>query len=82
MIESLPPGTSFLALHVTRPGEIEAIDPEFHAIRTGEYALYRSEEFRAWLRAQDLEPIGMRALRDELRGRHRGGNGWTASASG
>ena len=67
MIESLAPGLSFLALHVTRPGEIEAIDPGFTPIRTGEYALFRSSAFRDWLQAQGLELVGMRALRDELR---------------
>ena len=39
MIEGLAPGLSFLALHVTRPGEIAAIDPALRGIRTGEYAL-------------------------------------------
>ena len=81
LIESLAPGLSFVALHVTRPGEIEAIDPGFHGIRTGEYALWRSPEFRDWLHGQGTEPVGMRALRDELRARLQGGNGWTASAS-
>ena len=80
MIESLAPGLSFLALHVTRPGEIEAIDPSSHAIRTGEYALFRSSAFRVWLQAQSLELVGMRALRDEFRGGGKG-SGWNASAS-
>lgn len=81
MIARLGPGLSFLALHVTRPGEIEAIDGEFHGVRTGEYALYRSPAFRDWLHGQDLELVGMRLLRDELRERLQGGTGWTASAS-
>ena len=80
MIESLAPGLSFLALHVTRPGEIEAIDPSSHAIRTGEYALFRSSAFRVWLQAQSLELVGMRALRDEFRDGGKGA-GWNASAS-
>jgi predicted glycoside hydrolase/deacetylase ChbG (UPF0249 family) len=79
LIEGLPPGLSFLALHVTRPGEIEAIDPGAHAIRRGEYALYRSEAFRDWLRGQGIEPVGMRWLRDRLRGGE--GTAWIGSAS-
>jgi predicted glycoside hydrolase/deacetylase ChbG (UPF0249 family) len=83
MIESLAPGLTFLALHVTRPGEIEAIDAGFHAVRTGEYALFRSAAFRDWLHARGLELVGMRALRDELRARTNTekGAGWTVSAS-
>jgi hypothetical protein len=83
MIEGHGPGLSFLALHVTRPGEIEAIDPGAHAIRTGEFALYRSEEFRDWLRGQGLEMIGMRGLREELRARIGAGGKaeWIGSAS-
>jgi predicted glycoside hydrolase/deacetylase ChbG (UPF0249 family) len=83
MIESLAPGLNFLALHVTRPGEIEAIDAAFHAIRTGEYALFRSTAFRDWLHARGPELTGMRAVREELRARTSGGRGagWTASAS-
>jgi predicted glycoside hydrolase/deacetylase ChbG (UPF0249 family) len=78
LVAGLGPGLGFAALHVTRPGEIDAIDPGAHAIRTGEYAVYRSAGFRDWLGRQGLELVGMRALREA----YRGGEEWSASASG
>ena len=63
---------------MSRPGEIEAIDPGAHGIRTSEYAVYRSAEFRNWLGRQGLEVTKMRALREA----YQGGEEWTASASG
>ena len=69
LIAGITPGYTFMALHVTKPGEIEAIDPGSHMIRTGEYHLFRSPEFREWLSRQNLEIIGMRKLRDEFRSR-------------
>ncbi len=62
-------GLTFLALHPNAPGELEAIEPATAHIRTDEYHLLRDERFLAWWRAQDVEPIGMRALRDTLRAR-------------
>jgi hypothetical protein len=82
IFDGLAEGLTFLALHFTRPGEIEAIDPGFHHIRTGEYALFRSAGFADWLKRQDITPTGMRALRDDWRAHHaRGRTAWTASAS-
>ncbi len=82
LFEGLGPGLSFLALHFTAPGEIEAIDPAFHHIRTDEYALFRSEDFATWLRSRRIALIGMRALRDDWRAlRAAGGLGWKDSAS-
>jgi chitin disaccharide deacetylase len=59
-------GLSFLALHPNAPGEIEAIEPGSAYIRTAEYELFGSVEFGAWVEAQDIEPIGMRRLRDAV----------------
>jgi predicted glycoside hydrolase/deacetylase ChbG (UPF0249 family) len=70
MIEDLPQGLSFLALHTTRPGEIALIDPATHWIRTDEYEVYRDPGFASWLRTTDIAPIGMRELRDAWRARH------------
>lgn len=82
MITGLPDGLSFLALHMTRPGEIAAIDPKNHHIRTDEYAVYRDPDFARWLRGQGVTPIGMRGLREAWRGRHwNRSTTWTASAS-
>ena len=60
-------GLTFLALHPNAPGELEAIEPATAHIRTDEHELFASAAWAAWLAAQDLELIGMRALRDELR---------------
>lgn len=70
MIDGLPQGLSFLALHMTRPGEITLIDPATHHIRTDEYAVYRDAGFARWLKSTDVAPIGMRELRDSWRARH------------
>ncbi|MCR8723536.1 ChbG/HpnK family deacetylase [Frigidibacter sp. ROC022] len=80
MIAGLGEGTSFLALHFTRPGDIEAIDPEGYRLRTEEHALFSSPEFRAFLRdggVQGMEFVGMRQFREELRqnGRQHAGQG-------
>jgi hypothetical protein len=82
MFDGLAPGLTFLALHFTRPGEIEAIDPGFHHIRTAEYALFRSPGFAEWLARHEVTLTGMRALRDDWRA-HQGDRRkeWTASAS-
>lgn len=50
------------------PGEIEIIEPGAHHVRLDEYELFRTDEWRTWLTAQAFEPIGMRTLRDEMRG--------------
>lgn len=82
MILGLPDGLSFLALHMTKPGEIAAIDPVGHRIRSDEYAVYRGPDFAFWLRAQSLAPIGMRELREAWRAQHWDrSTTWTASAS-
>lgn len=70
MIEGLPQGLSFLALHMTRPGEIALIDPATHHIRTDEYEVYRDPGFARWLKTTDVAPLGMRELRDAWRARH------------
>ena len=67
LIAGIAPGQTFMALHFTRPGEIEAIDPQSNHIRISEYQLFRSPEFRGWLGDQGLSLIGMRQLRDEFR---------------
>jgi chitin disaccharide deacetylase len=67
LFTGLPEGLSFLALHPNAPGEIEAIEPASAHIRTAEYGLFGDDRFRAWLERQDLEPIGMRTLRDAYR---------------
>jgi hypothetical protein len=62
-------GYTFLALHFTKPGEIETIDGAFSFIRTAEYELFRSQAFRDWISRRNLTLIGMRGVRDEFRAR-------------
>ena len=69
LFTAIVPGLTFMALHFTKPGEIEAIDPEYCHIRVSEYQLFRSAEFRDWLSALGLTAIGMRPLRDEFQAR-------------
>lgn len=69
LLGGLEPGLSFLALHFTKPGEIEAVDPGFHHVRSAEYQLFRTPQFADWLRGQDITFVGMRELRDAYRAR-------------
>jgi hypothetical protein len=59
----------YCAFHPCRPGpgEVERIDPDAWHVRTDEYEVFRSHEWRAWLDQQPFEVIGMRELRDEFR---------------
>lgn len=82
MLDALGEGLTFLALHFTKPGEIEVIDPGFHHIRTAEYALFRSPGFAGWLARRNVTRIGMRPLREAWRAKIIDrGTAWTASAS-
>ncbi|MBZ0261931.1 MAG: polysaccharide deacetylase family protein [Hyphomicrobiales bacterium] len=75
LINGIAPGLTFMALHFTKPGEIEVIDPQNSRIRTAEYKLFRGTSFRNWLGQQGLSVIGMRGLRDELRAKLNNGAG-------
>jgi len=68
LLDRIAPGRNYLALHFNRPGEIAAIEPEPRDIRTEEYALFKTERVRNRLTSEGIELIGMRRLRDELRG--------------
>ena len=68
IIEGIPEGLTFFCLHFNTPEELAFIEPEAQHTRSQEYQLFRSEGFRDWLMAQDLNVIGMRAFRAELRG--------------
>ena len=62
-------GLTFFCLHFNAPGELELIEPRSAYIRTEEYELFRDQGFRDWLGAQDIDIIGMKPLREELRAR-------------
>jgi chitin disaccharide deacetylase len=74
LFRNIPEGLTFLSLHFNAPGDFEAIEPSYAHIRTDEYALFRSGKVKEWAKARDVEIVGMRALRDDLRSR------WTAQS--
>ena len=68
LFDSAPPGLTFLALHPNAPGELEAIEPDSAHIRTEEFDLLRGGFVDTWCEGrEDVELIGMRALRDAYR---------------
>lgn len=69
LIEGIGGGLTFVCLHFNAPGELELIEPRSAYIRTEEFHVFRDAGFRAWLAAQDIDVIGMRTLRDDLRDR-------------
>ena len=58
----------FCAFHPNAPGpgEVEVIERDTWHVRTDEYELFGSSEWREWLASQPLELISMGALRDEM----------------
>ncbi len=64
LFADIPDGMTFIALHPNAPGELEVIEPDSAYIRTGEYELFSTTEFRDWVAAQGFELIGMAGLRD------------------
>jgi predicted glycoside hydrolase/deacetylase ChbG (UPF0249 family) len=69
MFRRLPAGLTFLSLHFNAPGDFEVIEPSRAHIRTDEYALFRSGKIKQWASENQLEIVGMRAMRDDLRAR-------------
>jgi predicted glycoside hydrolase/deacetylase ChbG (UPF0249 family) len=67
IIETLPTGATFFALHCNAPGDIEAIVPPRAHWRTDEYRLFGSGAPRRWIDAAGVRLIGMREVRDSWR---------------
>ncbi|MER8595178.1 MULTISPECIES: polysaccharide deacetylase family protein [unclassified Mesorhizobium] len=67
MFARIPEGLSFLSLHFNTVGDFEAINPPDAHLRTEEYALFKTARVKAWISEFDIEVIGMRGMRDELR---------------
>ncbi len=67
LIGSCSDPLTFICLHPNAPGELEFIEPTSSYIRTDEYDLFGTDDYRAWLSGQAIRPIGMRELRAELR---------------
>jgi predicted glycoside hydrolase/deacetylase ChbG (UPF0249 family) len=61
-------GLTFAALHPNAPGEVEVIEPRQFHVRTREYEIFRSVEYLNWLKQRHIKPIGMREIRDAMRG--------------
>src|SRR5438477_5677708 len=68
MIEMLPSGATFFALHCNAPGDIEAIVPPRAHWRTDEYRLFGSGAPMRWIADAGIRAIGMREVRDLWRG--------------
>ncbi len=64
LVETLPGGATFLAVHCNAPGDIEAIVPPRAHWRTDEYRLFGSGRPVEWMAAAGIRGIGMRAVRD------------------
>ena len=73
VIQATKPGRTFLALHANAPGDIETIVPVAARAqqRIDEYRLFKGRAFTEFAAAHGVTTIGMRALRDELRGGRR-----------
>jgi chitin disaccharide deacetylase len=69
LFRNLSEGLTFLSLHFNAPGDFEVIEPSHAHIRTDEYALFKSCKITEWAKANDVEIVGMRAMRDDLRSR-------------
>jgi predicted glycoside hydrolase/deacetylase ChbG (UPF0249 family) len=64
MIETLPAGATFFALHCNAPGDIETIVPPRAHRRIDEYRLFGSHEPRRWIDDAGIRLVGMREIRD------------------
>jgi hypothetical protein len=68
LVTTIAPGVTYLALHCNAPGDIETIVPDRAHWRTDEYRLFAGDRFSRLAAATGIVPIGMRAVRDALRG--------------
>ena len=66
MIETLPAGVTFFAIHANAPGDIENIVPPRAHWRTDEYRLFGSGAPVRWARDAGIRLIGMRQVREFL----------------
>jgi predicted glycoside hydrolase/deacetylase ChbG (UPF0249 family) len=69
LFRNISGGLTFLSLHFNAPGDFEVIEPSHAHIRTDEYALFKSGKIQEWAKANDVEIVGTRAMRDDLRSR-------------
>lgn len=67
ILHDLPPGVTYFSLHPNAPGDIETIVPERAYWRTFEYSYFQSRHLRDFLTAEQIIPIGYRAIRNIMR---------------
>jgi hypothetical protein len=63
LIETLPAGAAFFAVHCNAPGDIETIVPPRAHWRTDEYRLFGSGLPTRWIEDAGIRAIGMREVR-------------------
>jgi predicted glycoside hydrolase/deacetylase ChbG (UPF0249 family) len=67
LVETLPAGLTFVALHPNMSGDIETIVPPRAHYRTDEVRLLESGAIAGWLEENAIGKVGMRPLRDLYR---------------
>ena len=67
LLETMPEGITFVALHPNAPGDIETIIPPRAHFRTDEHRLLGGGQFQEWAQGAGIQFVGMRALRDLMR---------------
>lgn len=67
LLGALEPGVTYFSLHPNTAGDIEAINTVNPHWRTFEYEYLQSQRLRDFLQAQNIIPIGFRAIRDVMR---------------
>jgi hypothetical protein len=68
LVETLPAGLTFVALHPNMSGDIETITPPRAHYRTDEVRLLGNGAIAGWLEENGIATVGMRPLRDLYRG--------------
>ena len=69
MFAAIPDGLTYLSLHFNQAFEAEGFSRHGARIRSEEYELFRTAQIDEWVTEFDLDVIGMKTLRDELRTR-------------
>lgn len=67
MIETVPSGVTYFALHCNAPGDIETIVPPRAHRRTNEYRLFASGAPVRWATDSGIRVVGMREVRERWR---------------
>jgi predicted glycoside hydrolase/deacetylase ChbG (UPF0249 family) len=67
LVDTLPEGITFVALHPNVSGDIETIVPPRAHFRTDEHRLLRDGQIGKCLEAAKVQTLGMRPLRDLMR---------------